>query len=190
VRIGGLVLAAGAGRRFGATKQLAELHGRPLLSHAVAAVAGVPALDPVVVVLGHDADAVRAGVPELDLVQVVVAEDWERGQAASLRAGLAALGDAGAALIALGDMPFVTPAVIEAVLDAFDPARDDAVRASYDGAPGHPVLLGRTLLARAGELSGDEGFRALLGGARVRDFAAGHLADPADIDTREELAGR
>jgi molybdenum cofactor cytidylyltransferase len=187
VRIGGLVLAAGEGRRFGATKQLALLDGRPLLAHAVAHALAVPALDPVVVVLGHEAAAVRAGVGDLAATTVVVAPDWHEGQAASLRAGIAALGDVDAAVVLLGDMPYVTPAVIAGVLD---PGDHDAVRATYGGEPGHPVLLTRRLLDRAGELTGDEGFRALLRGPRVKRFEAGHLADPTDIDTREELASR
>jgi CTP:molybdopterin cytidylyltransferase MocA len=189
VRAGALVLAAGEGRRFGATKQLAPLEGRPLLAHVVGHVRQVAALAPVVVVLGHDAEAVRAGVPELASVEVVVAKDWREGQAASLRCGIAALGDVDAAVVLLGDQPFITPQVIAAVLDAGD-GRHDAVRATYGGAPGHPVLLSRGLLGRAGELEGDTGFRRLLDGARVRQFEAGHLCDPADIDTREELARR
>ena len=59
--VGGLILAAGEGRRFGATKQLAELRGRPLLEYAVESMLSVPAW-PVIVVLGHDADAIRAGI--------------------------------------------------------------------------------------------------------------------------------
>ena len=58
------------------------------------------------------------------------------------------------------------------------------------GVPSHPVLLRRPLLARAEELSGDVGFRDLLRDARVREVEIGHLADPTDIDTKEELARR
>jgi CTP:molybdopterin cytidylyltransferase MocA len=187
VRVGGLVLAAGEGRRFGGTKQLAPLRGRPLLSYAVDHMLCVPALDPVVVVLGHDAAAIRAQVPELDAVTVVVAAHWREGLAASLRAGVNALGDVTAAVVMLGDMPFVTPQVIAGVLDG---GPRSAVRATYGGVPGHPVLLPRRLLDRTGELTGDEGFRALLSGQHVKVFEAGHLADPTDIDTREELASR
>jgi CTP:molybdopterin cytidylyltransferase MocA len=187
VRIGGLVLAAGAGRRFGATKQLAELDGRPLLAHAVEHALAVGALDPIVVVLGHDAAAVRAGVPELEQVDVVVADDWQEGQSASLRAGVAALGDVDAAVVLLGDMPFVTPQVIAGIVEQ---AAHVAARATYGGEPGHPVLLGRQLLDRVGELEGDAGFAPLLQRVDVQAFEAGHLADPTDIDTREELASR
>jgi molybdenum cofactor cytidylyltransferase len=186
VTVGGLILAAGEGRRFGGAKQLADVGGRPLLAHAVGAMLAVAAIDPVVVVLGARAEEVRAGV-DMGRASVVVAEDWASGQSASLRAGLRALGDVGAAVVTLGDMPFVTPAVIAGVLQ-YDPGRFDAVRATYHGHPGHPVLLGRPLLERAGELEGDVGFRDLLAGARVREFECGDLCDPVDIDTREELA--
>ena len=65
----------------------------------------------------------------------------------------------------------------------------DAVRATYDGAPGHPVVLSRRVMDAAGELEGDAGARDLLARFRVRDWEAGHLASAADIDTREELSG-
>jgi molybdenum cofactor cytidylyltransferase len=184
--VGGIVLAAGGGSRFGGTKQLAQLRGRPLLSYAVESMLAVPSVWPVVVVLGHDAQAILAGV-ELDDATVVVCDAWQEGQSASLRAGIEALGDVDAAVVTLGDQPFITPQVIAGVLD-FDERYHDAVRTTYGGAPGHPVVLTRRLLARAGELSGDVGFRDLLTGQRVRQFEAGHLCDPTDVDTREELA--
>jgi len=188
VRIGGIVLAAGGGTRFGGTKQLALLDGRPLLSYAVETMLAVPAVDPVVVVLGHEAGTIRARV-DLTGIEVAVCADWSDGQAASLRRGIEALGPVDAAVVTLGDQPFITPQVVAAVLDV-DLRRHDAVRATYDGQPGHPVLVGRRLLDRAGELEGDAGFRVLLDGARVRRFEAGHLCDPTDIDTREELGRR
>ena len=90
--IGGIVLAAGEGKRFGGPKQVAVLDGRPLLEHAVRAMLAVPALDPVVVVLGAHADAVREQV-DLGGVDVVVCDRWADGQSASLQAGVAALGE-------------------------------------------------------------------------------------------------
>jgi molybdenum cofactor cytidylyltransferase len=184
VTTGALVLAAGEGRRFGGTKQLAELDGRPLLEHALAA---VTAVSPRVVVLGHAADEIRASV-DLHGAEPVVCEDWREGQSASLRRGLAALAGADAVLVVLGDQPGITASAIDAVLA--EGGDEDAVRATYGGVPGHPVLLRRALLDRAGELRGDSGFRDLLQNARVREVDVGHLADPADIDTREELARR
>jgi len=187
VTIGGLILAAGEGRRFGGTKQLADLRGRPLLTYALDAMLAVPAISPVVIVLGHDAETIRGEI-DFDEAQTVICDDWQTGQSASLRCGVAALGDVDAAVITLGDQPFITPQVIAAVVDHLD--RNDAVRATYDGSPGHPVALSRRLLARVGELTGDVGFRDFLAGEKVRRFEAAHLCDPSDIDTREELARR
>jgi len=175
-----IVLAAGAGRRFGGPKQLAPLRGRPLLQHVVDA-----APDPLTVVLGAHADAVRAGV-DLDGVNVVVCDDWEEGLAASLRCGVAAVGTVDAAVVLLGDMPFVTPQVMVGALDHLT-ARWDAVRALYDGEPGHPVVLGRRVLDAVPDLRGDVGARDLLRSFRVREWEAGHLCDSTDIDTPEQL---
>ena len=185
MRTAGLVLAAGEGRRFGGPKQLAPFRGAPLLEHALTAMDAVPALDPLVLVLGERAEEVRAGV-DPGAFRVVVAEDWAEGQAASLRAGVAAAGDVDAVLVCLGDQPLITPQVIAGTLD-HDGPRVDAVRAGYDGVPGHPVLLKRRVLARVPELRGDTGARDLLAAARVRTWEAGHLCDPTDVDTPEAL---
>ena len=182
--VGGLILAAGEGRRFGSTKQLAELRGRPLLEYALEAMIPV---SPRVVVLGHAADEIVARV-DLHGATPVVCDRWAEGQAASLRCGLGALAGADAVVVALGDQPGLTGAAVEALIAAA--GDEDAVRAVYDGVPGHPVLLRRPLLDRAGELRGDTGFRDLLEDAAVREVEVGGLADPADIDTREELARR
>jgi molybdenum cofactor cytidylyltransferase len=175
--IGCLILAAGEGRRFGAPKQLALLDGRPLLAHVVAVAAP---WDPLVV-LGARAEQIR---PVVD-ARVVVCEDWAEGQAASLRTGVAALGDVDWALVLLGDQPFLTRQVIEGVVAAREGV--DAVRATYDGRPGHPVLLGRAVLAAVPSLRGDTGARDLLSRFDVRTFEAGHLCDPTDIDTPDQL---
>jgi CTP:molybdopterin cytidylyltransferase MocA len=177
------VLAAGEGSRFaGGTKQLAELRGRPLIEHALAAVAG---LSPRVVVLGHAAEEILAAA-DLQGAEPVVCDGWREGQAASLRCGIAALGGVDAAVVVLGDQPGITADAVSAIAAAA--GRGDAARATYRGTPGHPVLLGRALLDRAGELRGDVGFRDLLAQADVHDVEVGGLADPADIDTREELS--
>ncbi|MGZ6674685.1 MAG: nucleotidyltransferase family protein, partial [Solirubrobacteraceae bacterium] len=178
--IGGVVLAAGGASRFGSPKQLAELDGRPLLQHAVDAMLAVPAIDPVVVVLGAEAERVRAAV-DLGEALSVVCDGWADGMAASLRCGVEAVGDSDWVIVTLGDQPRVTPQVIAAVMDHAEsaPAGTVAVRATYDGAPGHPVALGRAMLPRLAQLSGDAGARDLLGGADVRTFEAARLCDPA-----------
>jgi molybdenum cofactor cytidylyltransferase len=181
----GVVLAAGAGRRFGSPKQLADLDGVPLLQHAIDAMLAVPALDGAIVVLGAAAEHVAAAVKFAD-AEAVVCEDWAEGMAASLRCGVAAAGDADWVVVTLGDQPGITPEAIEAVIGAIDPSAD-AVRAEYDGRPGHPVALSRSLFDRVAELRGDVGARELLDSVAVRGVEARHLARPDDVDTPDEL---
>jgi molybdenum cofactor cytidylyltransferase len=185
VNAAGLILAAGAGTRFGErTKQLADLRGKPLLQHAVDAMTA--ALERVVVVLGHDADAIRARI-DFGGASVVVCDEWAQGQGFSLRAGVAALADADAIAITLGDQPFITPKAITSALLQLEGY--DAVRALYDGVPGHPVVLSRAVMDAVPELAGDAGARELLARFNVRRWEAGQLADATDVDAPEELAG-
>ena len=188
--IAGVVLAAGGASRFGSPKQLAQLDGRPLLQHAVDAILAVPAIEPVVVVLGAEAERVREAV-SMGGARAVVCADWAQGMAASLRCGIEAVGDADWIVVTLGDQPRVTSQVIAAVVDVADsaPASVTAVRATYDAVPGHPVALSRAMLSGVAKLRGDVGARELLGGASVRTFEAGRLCDPVDVDTPEELEG-
>jgi molybdenum cofactor cytidylyltransferase len=183
--VGGLVLAAGGSKRFGAPKQLAELDGRPLLEHALIAMSRAP-VDRVVVVLGAHADEVRAAVP-LHGAKAVVCEEWDKGMGNSLRAGVAALRGCDAVVVALGDQPRLSPAAVERLLS--QRGEDElAIRATYEGVPGHPVLLERSLLAIVRQLRGDMGARDLLHGVPLREVACDGLGSPADIDTPAELA--
>ncbi len=184
--VGALILAAGAGRRFGGTKQLAQLHGQPLLQRVIDAVGAVTTLAPIVVVLGARAEQVLAAV-ELRGARPVVCADWAEGMAASLRCGLAALGDVDAALIVLGDQPLITPQIVAAVLGAQDDPRP-AARAVYDGVPGHPVLIKRPLFDAVARLRGDRGARDVLATVAITEVPCGELARGADIDTPEQLA--
>ena len=199
--IGGLILAAGEGRRFGGAKQLAPLEGRPLLAHAVAAAVAVPALERVVVALGSRSEAILEGV-DFGRAEPLVVERWPEGQAASLAAGVRELREAEAIVVLLGDQPFVTPAIIGRMLAlrgaaAPPPALDDgdemalgplALRATYGGRPGHPVVLERVLFEGVAQLRGDVGARELLAAVPVREVPCDDLGRGDDVDTPEALA--
>ncbi len=176
----GLILAAGAGTRFGAApKLLAELDGRPLLEWAVRAQCAVAQLSRVVVVLGAYADQVLARV-ELLRAEPVICEDWATGQAASLRRGLSALRDAEKVIVTLGDEPLISSELIARFVG--EPAR---TRAVYGGRPGHPVVLGAEEIEALMALQGDRGANRLLDGGRA--IEAGHLCSGRDVDTPEDL---
>jgi molybdenum cofactor cytidylyltransferase len=183
--IGGLVLAAGEGRRFGGAKLAAELEGAALLDHAVSAMLGVPAVERVLVVLGAHAEEVAARA-DLAAVETLVCERWRGGISASLAAGVGELAEAEAIVITLGDQPFVTAQVIAAIVDRLDDRRP-AARATYAGRPGHPVLIKRALFAQVRSLRGDQGARDLLAGAGLREIECGGLCRDDDIDTPEDL---
>jgi CTP:molybdopterin cytidylyltransferase MocA len=182
-----IVLAAGAGRRFGGGKQLAPLGGRPLLEHALRAAAAAP-VDGVVVALGADAERVAAAV-DLHGARPVVVAGWAEGVAASLRAGLEAIGpDAQAAVIVLGDQPAVDPATIARVIEAWRGSGAPAARAVHAGRPGHPVVVARSLFPRLLELRGDRGAGALLAQVPVAEVECGEQV-VLDVDTPGDLDG-
>jgi CTP:molybdopterin cytidylyltransferase MocA len=176
----GLILAAGAGSRYGLLpKLLADLGGRPVLEHAIEAQCSVPALERIVVVLGAHAQAILATV-DFMRARPLVCERWREGLSASLRCGTEALAGAERVIVTLGDEPLVSPAIIARFLDAAP-----GTRASYDGKPGHPVVLGPTQIRDLRGLSGDRGARELLrGGATIE---CGDLGARGDIDTLEDL---
>jgi molybdenum cofactor cytidylyltransferase len=181
--IGGIVLAAGAGTRFGGSKQLADLNGRPLLEHALVAMATAP-VDRFLVVLGAGAEDVLAAI-DLQGAEPFVCERWEEGQSASLASGLAGLADAEAVVVTLGDQPFVSSEAIKRVLAARGEA--SAVRATYGGRPGHPVLLERELFGPLRDVSGDRGARHLLMKVGAREVPCDDLGEGEDVDTRAQL---
>jgi molybdenum cofactor cytidylyltransferase len=181
--IGGLVLAAGAATRFGAQKQLAELDGIPLLEHALRAMRSAP-VDRVVVVLGSAADEIVAAV-DLHGADPLVCERWEEGQSASLACGLAELAGCEAVVVTLGDQPRVSPDAIARMIAGRDGA--SAIRATYRGSPGHPVLLERDLFEALRDVTGDKGARNLLLSVPVRDIPCDDLGGGQDVDTPAEL---
>jgi molybdenum cofactor cytidylyltransferase len=182
--IGGIVLAAGAGTRFGGGKQLALLDGRPLLEHAVRGMTSAP-VGRVIVVLGAEAEHVLARV-DLHGAEPVVCERWSEGQSASLACGLGEMADCEAVVVTLGDQPRVSPDAIRRVIAARGGGAV-AVRATYGSGPGHPVLLERELFDRLRDVSGDHGARNLLMSVRTREIPCDDLGNGADVDTPAEL---
>ena len=145
-----------------------------------------PALRPVVVVLGAAAAEVRAGV-DLRGAEVVECPGWAEGQAASLRAGVRALGGVDAALVTLGRSAVHHAAGHRRRARPRRAAATTRYAPPTTGAPATPCCLPRPLLDRVGELHGDVGFRDLLAGARVRGVECGRLGDPTDVDTPAAL---
>ena len=191
----GVLLAAGAGRRMGAPKVLLrDQAGIPRVARAIGVLLD-GGCDSVVVVTGASAAEAgdlldETGWSDDPEVGVVVAEDWDEGMGASLRAGLtAAVGtSASCVLVYLVDLPDVGSDVVERVLSLGLCDQSALVRASYDGQPGHPVLLGRDHWAGVIESAHDDkGARDYLEVNRPVPVECGDLATGRDIDTPDDL---
>ena len=179
----GLVLAAGAGTRFGErSKLLAELDGRPLLEHAVAAQCAVAELERIVVVLGAAADEIFHSV-DFMRAEPVVCPRWSEGQAYSLRCGIKALtaeGEVSRVIVTLGDQPRIGSELIARFV-----GEPPGTRAVYDGRPGHPVVLGPVQMRAISDLRGDLGAREILKGGPTIECGSSSAA--RDVDTPEDL---
>jgi molybdenum cofactor cytidylyltransferase len=190
-RVAALVLAAGQSRRMGkSNKLLAEISGKPMVCHVTDAVLASKA-HPVIVVLGHQGDAVRQALTGRDVI-FIDNPDYAEGISSSLRRGLLALPrDLDGALVCLGDMPHVTAAQIDRLIDAFNPVEGRAICVpTFDGKRGNPVLFARRYFEEMESISGDVGARHLIGEAAelVCEVAMENRSVLLDIDTPEMLA--
>jgi CTP:molybdopterin cytidylyltransferase MocA len=177
--VAGLVLAAGAGRRFGRPKALVRWRGRTLVERAVDLLAD-GGCDPVVVVLGAGADE----VPPLP-ARTVVNPDWASGMGSSLRTGLAAVAGADV-VITLVDTPLLGPESVRRLLAA----GGTAAVATYGGEWGHPVLLSAAAAADvAATATGDRGARGWLrdNPGKVTAVPCDGTGDPRDVDIPDDL---
>ncbi len=174
-RVGAVLLAAGSSRRAGRINKLLQpLDGRPLVAHALEHVleAGI---SPVVVVLGHDDAAVRSALEPLASrddgldVRFVHNPAHEHGMGTSIRSGIRTLSElpVDAALVVLGDMPWVRPEDLRALVRAHTASTQHLVVvpehvSATRSRPGNPVLWPRRYFEELGALEGDVGGKGIL----------------------------
>ena len=192
-----IVLAAGAGSRFGGGKLLAPWAGGVLLDGALAAAFAAPAAR-VIVVIGADGGAVAAAARafaqrtgQTARLHIVHADDHAEGMGASLRRGAAELSpDCAGVFVLLGDMPRVPHAVLAPLAEA---ARAGAPAAApvFKGQRGHPALIGAELLPGLLALTGDAGARNILKdlGERLAQVPAPDDGVLFDVDQPSDLQG-
>ena len=151
----GIILAAGSSRRLGRPKQTLPFGGGTLVSHVVADVEA-SALDRVVVVLDRDLAGRAASLPPGRATVAQSESDGTGGCASSLQAGLSAAGECAAVVLLLGDMPGVTPEVIDPFVAAWRASPTWAAVASYGDGIGHPLLFSADAFPVLRALHGDK----------------------------------
>lgn len=190
-RVAALVLAAGRSSRMGGpNKLLATVGGKPLLRHTVESAIASKA-DPVIVVVGHDGNRLRAALAGLPVL-IVDNPDYAEGLSSSLRAGISALpSDVQAALICLGDMPKIAPALLNRLIDCHAPLEGRGIIVpTSDGKRGNPVLWDNAFFGAMAALTGDSGARRLID-QHPEQLCEVPVGDPAvlyDVDTPDRLA--
>jgi molybdenum cofactor cytidylyltransferase len=191
-----VVLAAGAGRRFGGGKLLAPFGDGLLLDKALASAFAAP-VRRVVLATGDQGEAVAQAarafaerIGRSDRLKIVEVPDHAEGMGASLRTAIATLGDdVEAVFVFLGDMPRIPNAVLEPLARAVAGGAP-AAAASFEGRRGHPAVFARALFPALLSASGDQGARAVLQtlGADLVLVEAGDNGVLVDIDTPRDLA--
>jgi molybdenum cofactor cytidylyltransferase len=186
--IAGIVLAAGASRRFGSQKLLASVGGVPLVRRSLESLLEA-SLDEMIVVVGSNGPAVAAALAGLS-VRTVTNTAYAAGMSTSLRAGLDALRPATeAALVALADQPGVGADIVDRLVERYRADGSPIVAPVYRGGiRGNPVLFDRSLFAELRAVTGDEGGRSVV----VRDPTRVALVEfaremPGDVDVPGDL---
>ncbi len=185
VKIGAVVLAAGASSRLGQPKQLLEHEGQTLVGRAASA-ALAAGCDPVAVVVGAERAGVTAALRDLPVL-IVPNEDWPRGIGTSIRAGVARLRECDALLLLVCDQPRVDVALLRRLIALHEQTQKPMIATSYSGTHGVPALFARSCFERLLSLADGSGAKALLlahpGDVASVPFPAGAL----DIDTPSDL---
>jgi molybdenum cofactor cytidylyltransferase len=181
----GIVLAAGAGERFGQTKQTLLWQGKPLVWHVCQAAINA-GLDPVVVVTGAYSEEVASAVEGLP-VTCVYNVMWEQGQSTSVKAGLCALPpQVGGAVFLLADQPRVPPTLIEELVRCHRQSLAPIVAPKVGQVRGNPVLFDRCTFAALLKLEGDVGGRMLFSRYPVTYLPWSDASVLLDVDTEAD----
>jgi molybdenum cofactor cytidylyltransferase len=152
--VAGIVLAAGTSTRMGQNKLLFELDGESVVRRAVR-VAIASGLDPVIVVLGHEAARVRTELAGL-ACRSIENPDYERGINGSLKTGVAAVPtSARAAVVMLADMPFVSAEMIATLIAHYRTSTAPLVISDYEGVNAPPMLYDRVLFPELQTMEGE-----------------------------------
>ena len=187
-RLFAIVLAAGASRRFRATKQLADYCGEPLVGRAMRLAEAVCA-ERSVLVTGSDWRRVHDACAPLKGF-FVRNEAFESGMGGSIACGIRAVaGSADAVLLLLADQPLITASYLRQMIVAWNGSDTRIVCSEFAGVVGPPVIFPAAYFDELVSLERDKGARVLLDTHHEQVIALSCEAAATDIDTRDDLIG-
>ncbi len=192
MRTAGLILAAGESSRFGELKQLAFVAGEPLLARVVRAALS-SALDKTILVLGFCAERISRQLGSIlddPGLSVITNTAYKAGMATSIRAGMAQIDRSfDSAMIILGDFPFLTPRIIDQVLQAYRTSGKGICLPVRDDRWGHPICLSRRFFGSLMQIEGDTGAREIIrtNWSQVYQFNIGEDGCFFDVDTQQDM---
>lgn len=170
--VAGLILAAGASTRMGQPKALLPYRGETFLDRLIGVLGDC--CSPVVVVLGHDAGAIRAGLMRAARAEIVLNENWQEGQLSSMQCGFRAVPAAAAGVLFTPvDFPAVAAATVTAIVSRFEQGGAPLVIPRHRQRRGHPVCCSRELIPE---------FLSLPAGAQARDVVRRHAAAYIEVE--------
>ncbi|MHA6249592.1 nucleotidyltransferase family protein [Pontibacter sp. CAU 1760] len=192
LRIGVVVLAAGAATRMGSPKQALVFRGQTLLQHAVQVALSAQS-HRVVVVTGANQGGMEAGLPFDSKLVKVHNPDWQEGMGSSIRRGLTALLDSEPAqldgvILMVCDQPFVTAALLDQLIATLAATSKGIVASHYNNTHGTPVLFSQNYFEELLGLNAQVGAKKLLQRYAHDKAAVAFAQGGIDIDTPEDYA--
>ena len=161
MKLGGVILAAGESSRMGRDKALLEYRGSTFLNHLISLFA--PRVDPLIVVLGHHAEAIRSTIQRRPTANVVINQDYKQGMLTSLQAGIRALpSDIEATMFTLVDHPAVKESTLDRLIEQFRTGQKALAIPCYGRRRGHPVIAARPILEEILRLPDDSSARTVI----------------------------
>ncbi|MEH1809965.1 nucleotidyltransferase family protein [Nostoc sp.] len=183
-----MILAAGASTRMGTPKQLLLYQGRSFLKH-ITEIAIASVCEPVVVVLGANAEQVHPQIKQLPL-KVVKNSDWACGMSTSIKSGIELLNNLPqkieAVVITLCDQPFVSPQIINQLVDTYYSTKKPIIACEYGNTLGVPALFSQIFFSELATLKETSGAKKVINNNLNEVFSIPFPLGDIDIDTPKD----